>query len=208
MSEHPHLLKPLDLGFTTLPNRVIMGSMHVGLEEAPDGFERMAEFYAERARGGVGLIVTGGLAPNPEGAPYTGAATLTNADQVAQHKTVTDAVHAAGGRIAMQILHTGRYAFSEDSVAPSAIKAPISAFTPRALTEDDIERTIEDFAHTAALAREAGYDGVEIMGSEGYLINQFIASATNQREDRCGGSYENRTRVPLDRKSTRLNSSH
>ena len=198
MSEHPHLLKPLDLGFTTLPNRVIMGSMHVGLEEAPDGFERMAEFYAERARGGVGLIVTGGIAPNPEGATYTGAAKLTNADEVAQHKTVTDAVHAAGGRIAMQILHTGRYAFSEESVAPSAIKAPISAFTPRALTEDDIERTIEDFAHTAALAREAGYDGVEIMGSEGYLINQFIASATNQREDRWGGSYENRVRFPLE----------
>ncbi|WP_017609381.1 NADPH-dependent 2,4-dienoyl-CoA reductase [Nocardiopsis xinjiangensis] len=198
MSEHPHLLKPLDLGFTTLPNRVIMGSMHVGLEEAPDGFERMAEFYAERARGGVGLIVTGGIAPNPEGATYTGAAKLTNADEVAQHKTVTDAVHAAGGRIAMQILHTGRYAFSEESVAPSAVKAPISAFTPRALTEDDIERTIEDFAHTAALAREAGYDGVEIMGSEGYLINQFIASATNQREDRWGGSYENRVRFPLE----------
>ena len=198
MSEYPHLLKPLDLGFTTLPNRVIMGSMHVGLEEAPDGFERMAEFYAERARGGVGLIVTGGIAPNPEGATYTGAAKLTDADEVAQHKTVTDAVHAAGGRIAMQILHTGRYAFSEESVAPSAIKAPISAFTPRALTEDDIERTIEDFAHTAALAREAGYDGVEIMGSEGYLINQFIASATNQREDRWGGSYENRIRFPLE----------
>ncbi|GHD35531.1 NADPH-dependent 2,4-dienoyl-CoA reductase [Nocardiopsis kunsanensis] len=198
MSEHPHLLEPLDLGFTTLPNRVIMGSMHVGLEEAPDGFERMAEFYAERARGGAGLIVTGGIAPNPEGATYTGAAKLTNADEVARHKTVTDAVHAAGGRIAMQILHTGRYAFSEESVAPSAIKAPISAFTPRALTEGDIERTIEDFAHTAALAREAGYDGVEIMGSEGYLINQFIASATNQREDRWGGSYENRTRFPLE----------
>ncbi|WP_017614229.1 oxidoreductase [Nocardiopsis salina] len=198
MSEYPHLLEPLDLGFTTLPNRVIMGSMHVGLEEAPDGFERMAEFYAERARGGVGLIITGGIAPNPEGTTYPGAAKLTAPEEVAEHKTVTDAVHAAGGRIAMQILHTGRYAFSEESVAPSAIKAPISAFTPRALTEDGIERTIEDFANTAALAREAGYDGVEIMGSEGYLINQFIASATNQREDRWGGSYENRTRFPLE----------
>src|SRR5699024_2981631 len=160
--------------------------------------QRMAECCADRTPGGVGLISTGGIAPNSAGRTYTGAAKLTTPEEVAEHKVITDAVHAAGGRIAMQILHTGRYAFSEDSVAPSAIKAPISAFTPRALTEDDIERTIEDFAHTAALAREAGYDGVEIMGSEGYLINQFIASATNQREDRWGGSYENRTRFPLE----------
>ena len=198
MTDYPHLLKPLDLGFTTLANRVIMGSMHVGLEEAPNGFERMAEFYAERARGGVGLIITGGIAPNPEGATYTGAAKLTTPEEVAEHKLITDAVHAAGGRIAMQILHTGRYAFSEESVAPSAIQAPINPLTPRALTDEEVERTIEDFAHSAELAREAGYDGVEIMGSEGYLINQFIASATNRREDRWGGSYENRMRFPLE----------
>src|SRR5690625_1595345 len=198
MTDHPHLLEPLDLGFTTLTNRVIMGSMHVGLEEAPNGFERMAEFYAERARGGVGLIITGGIAPNPEGATYTGAAKLTTSEEVAEHKVITDAVHAAGGRIAMQILHTGRYAFSEESVAPSALQAPINPFTPRALTDEEVERTIEDFVHTAELAREAGYDGVEIMGSAGYLINQFIASATNRREGPWGGTYENRMRFPLE----------
>ena len=198
MTDHPHLLEPLDLGFTTLTNRVIMGSMHVGLEEAPNGFERMAEFYAERARGGVGLIITGGIAPNPEGATYTGAAKLTTPEEVAEHKIITDAVHTAGGRIAMQILHTGRYAFSEESVAPSALRAPINPFTPRALTDEEVERTIEDFVRTAELAREAGYDGVEIMGSEGYLINQFIASATNRREGPWGGTYENRMRFPLE----------
>ncbi|OOC56199.1 MULTISPECIES: oxidoreductase [Nocardiopsis] len=198
MGEYPHLLEPLDLGFTTLPNRVLMGSMHVGLEEVPGGFERMAAFYAERARGGVGLIVTGGIAPNPEGATYTGAAKMTTEAEAEEHRVVTDAVHHEGGRIAMQILHTGRYAFSEDSVAPSALKAPISAFTPRALTEDEIERTIEDFARAAELAGHAGYDGVEVMGSEGYLINQFIASATNKREDRWGGSFENRMRFPVE----------
>jgi len=198
MTDHPHLLEPLDLGFTTLTNRVIMGSMHVGLEEAPNGFERMAEFYAERARGGVGLIITGGIAPNSEGVTYTGAAKLTTPEEVAEHKVITDAVHAAGGRIAMQILHTGRYAFSEESVAPSALQAPINPFTPRALTDEEVERTIEDFVHTAELAREAGYDGVEIMGSEGYLINQFIASATNRREGPWGGSYENRMRFPVE----------
>lgn len=198
MSDYPHLLEPLDLGFTTLPNRVIMGSMHVGLEEAPRGFERMAAFYAERARGGVGLIVTGGIAPNAEGVTYTGAAKLTTEAEAAEHRSITDAVHREGGRIAMQILHTGRYAFSERSVAPSAVRAPISAFTPRALTDDEVEQTIEDFARTAELARLAGYDGVEVMGSEGYLINQFIASATNRREDRWGGSYENRMRFPVE----------
>ncbi|MFJ9557884.1 FAD-dependent oxidoreductase [Nocardiopsis sp. NPDC101807] len=198
MSDYPHLLEPLDLGFTTLPNRVIMGSMHLGLEEAPQGFERMAAFYAERARGGVGLIVTGGIAPNPEGATYTGAAKLTTEAEAAEHRVITDAVHREGGRIAMQILHTGRYAFSEQSVAPSAIRAPISAFTPRALTGEEVEQTIEDFARAAELARLAGYDGVEVMGSEGYLVNQFIASATNRREDRWGGSYENRMRFPVE----------
>ncbi|WP_285733194.1 NADPH-dependent 2,4-dienoyl-CoA reductase [Nocardiopsis sp. ATB16-24] len=198
MSEYPHLLEPLDLGFTTLPNRVIMGSMHVGLEEVPGGFERMAAFYAERARGGVGLIVTGGIAPNAEGATYKGAAKMTTEAEAEQHRVVTEAVHREGGRIAMQILHTGRYAFNEDAVAPSAVKAPISAFTPRALTGDEVERTIEDFVRAAELAKYAGYDGVEVMGSEGYLINQFIASATNLREDEWGGSYDNRMRLPVE----------
>ncbi|MFB8768940.1 NADPH-dependent 2,4-dienoyl-CoA reductase [Nocardiopsis alba] len=198
MSDYPHLLEPLDLGFTTLKNRVIMGSMHVGLEEAPNGFERMAAFYAERARGGVGLIVTGGIAPNPEGATFTGSAKLTNGEEVEQHRLITEAVHREGGRIAMQILHTGRYAFSEESVSASALQAPISPFVPHALTEEEIERTIEDFARCAELARAAGYDGVEIMGSEGYLINQFIAPATNKREDRWGGSFDNRVRLPLE----------
>ena len=198
MTDYPHLLEPLDLGFTTLKNRVIMGSMHVGLEEAPNGFERMAAFYAERARGGVGLIVTGGIAPNPEGATYTGSAKLTNDEEVAEHRLITEAVHRDGGRIAMQILHTGRYAFSEDSVSASAIQAPINPFVPHALTDEEIERTIEDFARCAELAQRAGYDGVEVMGSEGYLINQFIAPATNKREDRWGGSFENRIRLPLE----------
>ena len=198
MSAYPHLLRPLDLGFTTLPNRVLMGSMHVGLEEAEHGFERMAAFYAARARGGVGLIVTGGIAPNAEGRPAEGGAALTTEAQAAEHRIVTDAVHREGGRIAMQILHFGRYAGHRDLVAPSAIKAPISPLTPRALSEDEVERTIEDFVRCAALAQQAGYDGVEIMGSEGYLINEFIAAPTNQREDRWGGSYENRIRFPVE----------
>ncbi|MFD9966881.1 FAD-dependent oxidoreductase [Streptomyces sp. NPDC059017] len=195
---YPHLLSPLDLGFTTLPNRVLMGSMHIGLEEAENGFERMAAFYAERARGGVGLIVTGGIAPNDAGRPYDGGAKLTTAEEAAQHRTVTDAVHAAGGRIAMQILHFGRYAYHPQLVAPSALQAPISPFVPHALTDEEVERTVEDYVRAAELAKSAGYDGVEIMGSEGYLINEFIASATNQRDDRWGGSYENRTRFPRE----------
>ncbi|MFL1378344.1 MULTISPECIES: FAD-dependent oxidoreductase [unclassified Nocardiopsis] len=198
MTDYPHLLAPLDLGFTTLPNRVIMGSMHLGLEEHPGGFERMAAFYAERARGGVGLIITGGIGPNDHGVTFKGAAKLTNGDEVAQHRIITEAVHREGGRVAMQILHTGRYAFDENLVAPSAIQAPINPFTPHELTADEVEQTIEDFANAAALAREAGYDGVEIMGSEGYLINQFIAAATNRREDEWGGSYENRMRFPVE----------
>ncbi|GGW60166.1 NADPH-dependent 2,4-dienoyl-CoA reductase [Streptomyces xantholiticus] len=195
---YPHLLSPLDLGFTTLPNRVLMGSMHVGLEEAERGFERMAAFYAERARGGVGLIVTGGIAPNDRGRPYEGGAKLTTEEEAAQHRVVTDAVHAQGGRIAMQILHFGRYAYHQDLVAPSAIQAPISPFVPHALTDAEVEETIEDFVRAARLAKSAGYDGVEIMGSEGYFINEFIASATNRRTDRWGGSYENRIRLPLE----------
>lgn len=195
---YPHLLSPLDLGFTTLPNRVLMGSMHVGLEEAENGFERMAAFYAARARGGAGLIVTGGIAPNDRGRPYEGGAKLTTEAEAEQHRTVTDAVHAEGGRIAMQILHFGRYAYHADLVAPSAIQAPISPFVPHALTDAEVEETIEDYVRAARLAQSAGYDGVEIMGSEGYFINEFIAAATNHRTDRWGGSYENRIRLPLE----------
>ncbi|MBA4865260.1 NADPH-dependent 2,4-dienoyl-CoA reductase [Streptomyces sp. PSKA54] len=198
MTRYPHLLSPLDLGFTTLPNRVLMGSMHVGLEEAERGFERMAEFYAARARGGVGLMVTGGIAPNGAGRPGEGGAKLTTEAEAEQHARVTEAVHRAGGRIAMQILHFGRYAYHPDRVAPSALQAPISPFVPRALTDDEVEETIEDFARAAELAQRAGYDGVEIMGSEGYLINEFIAAATNHRDDRWGGSYENRMRFPVE----------
>ncbi|WP_328387220.1 NADPH-dependent 2,4-dienoyl-CoA reductase [Streptomyces sp. NBC_00400] len=198
MSQYPHLMSPLDLGFTTLPNRVLMGSMHIGLEEAENGFDRMAAFYAARARGGVGLMVTGGIAPNDAGRPYDGGAKLTTEEEAAQHRTVTDAVHAAGGKIAMQILHFGRYAYHADLVAPSALQAPISPFAPHALTDDEVEQTIEDYVRAAELAKSAGYDGVEIMGSEGYLINEFIVGATNQRTDRWGGSYENRVRFPLE----------
>ncbi|MFK0139817.1 FAD-dependent oxidoreductase [Streptomyces murinus] len=198
MSRYPHLLTPLDLGFTTLPNRVLMGSMHVGLEEAERGFERMAAFYAARARGGVGLIVTGGIAPNEEGRPYEGGAMLTTEAEAERHRVVTGAVHGAGGRIAMQILHFGRYAYHRDLVAPSPLQAPISPFVPRELSDADVERTVEDYVRAARLARHAGYDGVEIMGSEGYLINEFIAARTNHRTDRWGGSYENRMRFPVE----------
>ncbi|MCW9039884.1 MAG: FAD-dependent oxidoreductase, partial [Rhodospirillales bacterium] len=196
--QYPHLLAPLDLGFVTLPNRVLMGSMHTGLEELPGGFERLAAFYAERARGGVGLMVTGGIAPNKQGVVIKGGATLDDEAQIPKHRIVTDAVHEAGGRILMQILHTGRYSFQAGAVAPSDIQAPISPVTPRALTGEEIEQTIEDYARCAELARMAGYDGVEIMGSEGYLINEFIAKRTNVRTDEWGGSYENRIRFPLE----------
>lgn len=198
MSRYPHLLNPLDLGFTTLPNRVLMGSMHVGLEEAERGFERMAEFYATRARGGVGLIVTGGIAPNDAGRPYEGGAKLTTEAEAEQHAGITAAVHREGGKIAMQILHFGRYAYHKDLVAPSALQAPISPFVPNELSDAEVEQTIDDYARAARLARQAGYDGVEIMGSEGYLINEFIALQTNRREDRWGGSYENRMRFPVE----------
>lgn len=197
-SRYPHLLSPLDLGFTTLPNRVIMGSMHTGLEEHERGFERLAAFYAERARGGAGLIVTGGIAPNDAGRPFEGGARLTTEEEAAEHRVITDAVHAEGGKIAMQILHFGRYAYHKDLVAPSALQAPISPFVPNALTDAEVERTIEDFVRAARLAKLAGYDGVEIMGSEGYLVNEFIAAATNKRTDRWGGAYENRVRFPLE----------
>ncbi|MBM7368655.1 NADPH-dependent 2,4-dienoyl-CoA reductase [Gordonia hydrophobica] len=195
---YPHLLEPLDLGFTTLPNRVLMGSMHVGLEEAPDGFDRMAAFYAERAAGGAALIVTGGIAPNEAGRPYPGGAMMATESDAAAHRIVTDAVHAAGGKIAMQILHFGRYAHHPELVAPSAVQAPISAHVPHALTSDEVEQTIADFVEAARLAQLAGYDGVEIMGSEGYLINEFIVRHTNRRTDEWGGSYENRMRFPVE----------
>ncbi|MGD8764896.1 MAG: NADPH-dependent 2,4-dienoyl-CoA reductase, partial [Desulfobacteraceae bacterium] len=195
---YPHLLSPLDLGFTRLKNRVLMGSMHTGLEEVPNGFERMAVYYAERARGGVGLIVTGGISPNESGCIAPGSAKLTTEEEMKKHKIITQAVHSEDGKIVMQILHTGRYAFHENLVSASNFKAPINFFKPRALTEAEIEEHIQDYANCAFLAQKAGYDGVEIMGSEGYLINQFIVSKTNQRTDGWGGSFENRIRFPLE----------
>ena len=198
ISPYPHLLAPLDLGFTTLRNRTLMGSMHTGLEEEKNGFERMAEFYAERARGGVGLIVTGGFAPNLVGRVYHFGSQLSFGWQVGKHRKVTDAVHAAGGKIALQILHTGRYGYHPLNVAPSKLRAPINRFSPRALTGWGIRKTIRDYASCAELAQRAGYDGVEIMGSEGYLINQFIAPQTNQRKDQWGGSFENRIRLAVE----------
>ncbi|HOY37026.1 MAG TPA: NADPH-dependent 2,4-dienoyl-CoA reductase [Piscinibacter sp.] len=198
MSAFPHLLAPLDLGFTTLPNRVLMGSMHTGLEDGRKHFPAMAAFFAERARGGVGLMVTGGFAPNIEGWAKPFAGTLATSGAARRHKLVTDAVHAAGGRIALQILHTGRYGYHPLCVAPSRIQSPISPFTPRALGAGGIERQIRAFVRCARLAREAGYDGVEVMGSEGYFINQFLVTHTNQRTDGWGGSYENRMRLPVE----------
>ena len=195
---YPHLLAPLDLGFTTLRNRTLMGSMHTGLEEKPGGFERMAAYFAERARGGVGLMVTGGIGPNDEGGVYAGAAKLTTDEEAQKHKIVTQAVHEAGGKICMQILHAGRYAYSPKQVAPSAIQAPINPFKPRELDEEGIEKQIQDFVTCSLLAQVAEYDGVEIMGSEGYFINQFLAAHTNHRTDRWGGSYENRMRLAVD----------
>ncbi|WP_339675305.1 NADPH-dependent 2,4-dienoyl-CoA reductase [uncultured Zhongshania sp.] len=198
MSNYPNMLKPLDLGFTVLKNRVIMGSMHTGLEEAENGFERMAAFFAERARGGVSLIVTGGFGPNKRAATHEHTKMLRTEEDCVGHRIVTDAVHAEDGKICMQILHTGRYAFNENPIAPSAIRAPINAFTPEAATVDQIEEQIQDFVLAAVLAQKAGYDGVEIMGSEGYFINQFLAKRTNHRDDEWGGDYENRMRLPVE----------
>jgi 2,4-dienoyl-CoA reductase (NADPH2) len=195
---YPHLFSPLELGFCTLPNRVLMGSMHTGLEDHARDFGKLAEYFAARARGGVGLMVTGGFSPNIAGWLKPFASRLSSSWQVAPHKRITDAVHRAGGRICLQILHAGRYGFHPLSVAPSAIKSPITPFTPRALSERGVERTIRAFARCAKLAQDAGYDGVEIMGSEGYLINQFLAERSNQRRDRWGGSAENRMRFPVE----------
>ncbi len=197
MSNYPHLLAPLDLGFTTLKNRVLMGSMHTGLEETQD-WNRVAEFYAARARGGVGLMVTGGMAPNSAGGVFPGASGLFTDQDIANQKIVTDRVHEAGGKIAMQILHAGRYAYSPDCVAPSALKSPISPFPPKELDAAGIEEQIADMVTAAVRAQQAGYDGVEVMGSEGYFLNQFLVTHTNKRTDDWGGSYENRMRLPVE----------
>ncbi len=197
MTAYPHMLAPLDLGFTTLKNRVLMGSMHTGLEETKD-WNRVAEFYAIRARGGVALMVTGGMAPNREGGVFPGAAGLFTDEDIANHKLVTDRVHDAGGKIAMQILHAGRYAYGPECVSASAIKSPISPFPPKELDEDGIEKQIADIVTAATRAQQAGYDGVEVMGSEGYFLNQFLVTHTNKRSDRWGGSYENRMRLPVE----------
>ncbi len=196
--KYPHLLDPIDLGFTHLKNRVLMGSMHTGLEEKKDGFRRMAAYFGRRAEGGVGLIVTGGVAPNRAGWLLPFSMRLALKRQVKKHRMITDCVHRAGGKICMQILHAGRYGYHPFCVAPSGIRAPINRFRPRSLSGRGVRRTIRDFGRCARLAREAGYDGVEIMGSEGYLINQFIAAKTNTRKDRWGGPFENRIRFPLE----------
>lgn len=198
MSHYPFLFEPLDLGFTTLKNRILMGSMHVGLEEHEHGFARMAQFYAERAKGGVGLIVTGGIAPNKAGVTFAGGSKLESFEEAEPHKQITQAVHDAGGKIALQILHTGRYSYQSEIVAPSAVQAPINPVKPHALSSAEVWQTIADFVNCAKLAKYAGYDGVEIMGSEGYLINEFIAARTNHRDDEWGGSYVNRIRLPIE----------
>lgn len=195
---YPHVFRPLDLGFTELKNRVLMGSMHTGLEEMPKGHKAMAAFYAERAKGGVGLIVTGGIGPNDVGSTHEVTKRLDSDEAVSNHKEVTDAVHMEGGKICMQILHTGRYAYNPNLVAPSAVQAPINPFKPRELTSEEIDGQIDDFVTTSLQAQRAGYDGVEIMGSEGYFLNQFIAKRTNHRDDEWGGEYENRIRLPIE----------
>ncbi|MCY4303742.1 MAG: NADPH-dependent 2,4-dienoyl-CoA reductase [Aestuariivita sp.] len=197
MSNFNHMLSPLNLGFTTLKNRVVMGSMHTGLEETND-WNRVAEFYAERARGEVGLMITGGISPNKEGAVFPRAAMMTNTEDVIHHSILTERVHKENGKIIMQILHAGRYAYSPECVAPSRIKSPISPFFPKELSHDEIEKQIDDFVKSAYLAQQAGYDGVEIMGSEGYFINQFIVRHTNQRNDGWGGAYKNRIKLPIE----------
>lgn len=197
MAHYSHLFSPLDLGFTVLKNRILMGSMHTGLEENPQDAPKLAQFYAQRAAAGVALIVTGGISPNKQGVLLPHAATLMSESQLATHQLVTDAVHQQGGKIALQILHTGRYSYQPNLVAPSAIQSPITPFIPTEMSHEQIEQTINDYIHCAQLAQKAGYDGVEIMGSEGYLINQFLVSHTNQRTDQWGGNVENRCRFAL-----------
>ncbi len=196
--KYKHIFEPLDLGFTTLKNRILMGSMHTGLEEEKNGLEKIARYYAERAKGGVGLIVTGGIAPNIQGWTGLFSARMSSKKHALHHKVITDAVHKEGGKICMQILHAGRYGYHPFNVAPSKIKSPITPFKPFKLNQSGIKRTIRDFVNSAKLSKLAGYDGVEIMGSEGYLINQFIAERTNKRTDNYGGSYENRMRLPIE----------
>ncbi|WP_368407325.1 FAD-dependent oxidoreductase [Polaribacter sp. HaHaR_3_91] len=198
MMKYKHIFEPLDLGFTTLKNRILMGSMHTGLEEERNGLERIAAYYAERARGGVGLIVTGGISPNIQGWTAPLSARMSTKKHAKKHQKITTAVHKEGGKICMQILHSGRYGYHPFNVAPSKIKSPITPFKPFKLTQSGINRTIRDFVNSAKLSKEAGYDGVEIMGSEGYLINQFIVKRTNKRTDEYGGSYENRMRLPIE----------
>jgi 2,4-dienoyl-CoA reductase (NADPH2) len=193
---YPKLLSPLDLGFTTLRNRVVMGSMHTGLEDRARDTDRLAEYFAERARGGVGLIITGGYAPNRTGWLLPFAAQMVSSADARRHRRITQPVHDAGGKILLQVLHAGRYAYHPFSVSASSIKAPINPFRPRALR--DVDGTIDDFARCAVLARDAGYDGVEIMGSEGYLLNQFLAPRTNKRTDAWGGTPEKRRRFPVE----------
>ena len=195
---YPHLLSPLTVGSTVLPHRVIMGSMHTGLEEKDGGEHELAAFYVERVRGGAGLIITGGVSPNSEGATRPGGAHLSREDQLPRHRVVTDAVHRAGGLIALQLMHAGRYAMHGEAVAPSPIRAPINKVTPRELSGSDVERTVDDFTNAAHLAQQAGYDGVELMGSEGYLINEFLVEHTNQRTDRWGGSPRARRRFATE----------
>ena len=198
MTKYTHIFKPLDLGFTTLKNRILMGSMHTGLEEEKNGIERIAKYYGERAKGGVGLIVTGGISPNRQGWTAPFSARMSTKKHAESHKVITQEVHKYGGKICMQILHAGRYGYHPFSVAPSNLKSPITPFKPFQLTESGIKRTIKDFVNCAKLSKEAGYDGIEIMGSEGYLINQFIAKRTNKRTDKWGGIYENRMRLPIE----------
>ena len=198
MTKYKHIFEPLDLGFTTLKNRILMGSMHTGLEEQKNGLEKIAAYYAERAKGGVGLIVSGGISPNVQGWTAPFSARMSSKKHAKHHKVITEAVHNEGGKICMQILHSGRYGYHPFAVAPSAIKSPITPFKPFKLKSSGIKRTIRDFVNSAKLAKKAGYDGVEIMGSEGYLINQFIAEKTNKRTDDYGGSYENRMRLPIE----------
>tara|TARA_B110000090_G_scaffold86518_1_gene98366 strand:+ start:2994 stop:5018 length:2025 start_codon:yes stop_codon:yes gene_type:complete len=195
--KYKHIFEPLDLGFTTLKNRILMGSMHTGLEEEKNGIDKIATYYAERAKGGVGLIVTGGISPNIQGWTGPFAARMSTKKHAKEHQKITAAVHKEGGKICMQILHSGRYGYHPFNVAPSKIKSPITPFKPFKLTQSGIQRTIRDFVNCAKLSKIAGYDGVEIMGSEGYLINQFIAKRTNKRTDGWGGDYENRMRLPI-----------